>query len=153
MDPRISFSNFVDAQLAIKNEKNNNIYREAPVSSSDFEFSVKNYSMISADEVFFKGMLLPQQCSNKKMVTLRDELLVNDEYDDDEDNNNKVMPPRIPKTASSRWKERLGLTRRGASKKDNKNKNNSSEEKRSTPFDGDHSPEFYYEECLSSGGK
>ncbi|MED6170080.1 hypothetical protein PIB30_027403 [Stylosanthes scabra] len=147
MDPRISFSNFVDAQLAIKNEKNN-IYREAPVSSSDFEFSVKNYSMISADEVFFKGMLLPQQSSNKKMVTLRDELLVNDEYDDDdEDNNNKVMPPRIPKTASSRWKERLGLTRRGASKKD-KNKNGS-EEKRPNAFgstNGDHNPEFYYEE-------
>ncbi|RYR34410.1 hypothetical protein Ahy_A10g049256 isoform A [Arachis hypogaea] len=117
MDPRISFSNFVDAKLAIKNEKNN-IYREAPVSSSDFEFSVKNYSMISADEVFFKGMLLPQQCSNKKMV--------NDEYDE----GNKVVATRIPKTASSRWKERLGLTGRGASKKD-KNKNSSH---------GDHNP-------------
>ncbi|KAL1337057.1 hypothetical protein AAHE18_10G107800 [Arachis hypogaea] len=139
MDPRISFSNFVDAKLAIKNEKNN-IYREAPVSSSDFEFSVKNYSMISADEVFFKGMLLPQQCSNKKMVsstTLREKLLVNDEYDE----GNKVVATRIPKTASSRWKERLGLTGRGASKKD-KNKNSSH---------GDHNPEFYYEESVSSG--
>ncbi|XP_061367125.1 uncharacterized protein LOC133310246 [Gastrolobium bilobum] len=109
MDPRISFSNdFVVAQQTTKRE---NIYREAPVSS-DFEFSVKNYSMISADEAFFQGMLLPlkSDCSNKKM-TLRDELLVNDDYED--------ALPRLPKS-SSRWKERLGL-RKGASKKD-KNK-------------------------------
>ncbi|KAK7400810.1 hypothetical protein VNO78_12117 [Psophocarpus tetragonolobus] len=108
MDPRISFSyDFVVSQQAIKHE---NTYREDPVSS-DFEFSVKNNSMISADEVFFQGMLLPlksDQCSKK--VTLRDELLVNDDYEE----------PRLPKS-SSRWKERLGL-RRGSSKKD-KNKN------------------------------
>ncbi|KAL5123572.1 hypothetical protein HKD37_02G004142 [Glycine soja] len=112
MDPRISFSyDFVVSQQAIKHE---NIYREDPVSS-DFEFSVKNNSMISADEVFFQGMLLPlkSDCSNKK-VTLRDELLVNDDHYEEE-------LPRLPKS-SSRWKERLGL-RKGSSKKD-KNKNN-----------------------------
>ena len=46
-------------------------------------------------------------------MTLRDELLVNDDYEEE--------LPRIPKS-SSRWKQRLGL-RRGSSKKD-KNKNN-----------------------------
>ncbi|KAK7252044.1 hypothetical protein RIF29_35739 [Crotalaria pallida] len=108
MDPRISFSNdFVDAQQAIKHQ---NIYKEAPVSS-DFEFSVKNYSMIPADEVFFQGRLVPLKTNNcSKKMTLRDELLNNDDND----------LPRLPKS-SSKWKERLGL-RKGASKKD-KNKN------------------------------
>lgn len=111
MDPRISFSyDFVVSQQAIKHE---NIYREDPVSS-DFEFSVKNNSMISADEVFFQGMLLPLKSEGSKKVTLRDELLVNDDYEEG--------LPRLPKSSSSsRWKERLGL-RRVSSKKD-KNKN------------------------------
>ncbi|CAL0313548.1 unnamed protein product [Lupinus luteus] len=106
MDPRISFSyDFVDAQQALKNQ---NIYSEAPVSSN-FEFSVKNNGMISADEVFFQGMMVPLKTNCSKKMTLRDELLNND---DD--------LPRLPKS-SSRWKERLGF-RKGASKKD-KNKN------------------------------
>ncbi|KAE9597259.1 hypothetical protein Lal_00007552 [Lupinus albus] len=107
MDPRISFSyDFVDTQQALKHQ---NIYSEAPVSSN-FEFSVKNYGMISADEVFFQGMMVPLKTNCSKKVTLRDELLNND---DD--------LPRLPKS-SSRWKERLGLIRKGVSKKD-KNKN------------------------------
>lgn len=131
MDPRISFSSdFVDAKQAIKHE---NIYREAPVSS-DFEFCVKNYSMISADEVFFQGMLLPLKTNSSKKMTLRDELLVNDdEYED--------VLPSLPKS-SSRWKERLGL-RKGAilSKKD-KNKSDEflqrvADEKRPTFEQGD----------------
>ncbi|OIV93278.1 hypothetical protein TanjilG_23119 [Lupinus angustifolius] len=106
MDPRISFSyDFVDAQQALKHQ---NIYSEAPVSSN-FEFSVKNNGMISADEVFFQGMMVPLKTNCSKKMTLRDELLNND---DD--------LPRLPKS-SSRWKERLGF-RKGASKKD-KNKN------------------------------
>ncbi|XP_054777010.1 uncharacterized protein LOC129297565 [Prosopis cineraria] len=113
MDPRISFSSdFVDAQQAI-NMKRENIYREAPVSS-DFEFCVKNYAMISADEVFSQGMLLPNNKSmtSKKMTTtLRDELLVSDDSYDD-------VLPRVPKS-SSRWKERLGL-RKSTSNKDKK---------------------------------
>ncbi|KAJ4825811.1 hypothetical protein Tsubulata_039761 [Turnera subulata] len=99
MDPRISFSNdFVDTKQAIKYESS---YREAPVSS-DFEFSVKNYFMIPADEVFFKGMVLPlkDDCTNQlRKTTLRDELLV----DDDE-------LPGVQKS-SGWWKERLGLKR------------------------------------------
>ncbi|WVZ25966.1 hypothetical protein V8G54_004510 [Vigna mungo] len=114
MDPRISFSyDFVVSQQAIKHE---NIYTEDPVSS-DFEFSVKNNSMISADEAFFQGMLLPLKSSDcSKKVTLRDELLANDDSEEE--------LPRLPKS-SSRWKERLGL-RRVSSKKD-KNKNDGNE--------------------------
>ncbi|OIV94319.1 hypothetical protein TanjilG_19325 [Lupinus angustifolius] len=106
MDQRISFSyDFVDTEQAIKHQ---NIYREAPVSS-DFEFSVKNYSMIPADEAFFQGMLLPLKTNCSKKMTLRDELLNNDDE-----------LPRLSKS-SSWWKEGLGL-KKGASKKD-KNKN------------------------------
>ncbi|KAF5448664.1 hypothetical protein F2P56_029173 [Juglans regia] len=98
VNPRISFSNdFADIQQPTKHE---NTYREAPVSS-EFEFSVKNYSMMSADELFFKGMMLPvkNSCTNQqRKMTLRDELSV-----DDDD-----VFPRIPKNGS-RWIERLGL--------------------------------------------
>lgn len=101
MDPRISFSNdFVDA----KNEESN--YREAPVSA-DFEFSVRKYNMKPADEIFFKGMLVPSKgnCGDtmRKMTTLREELLADDdEYED--------ALPRMPKSTGW-WRERLGLKR------------------------------------------
>ncbi|XP_062106225.1 uncharacterized protein LOC133817658 [Humulus lupulus] len=105
MDPRISFSNdFVDStstQLAMHHE---NIYREAPVSS-DFEFSVKNYSMTSADEIMFQGMLLPVKNNSRNQLrktTLKDELLV-DHDDDYEDIFSR------PTKSLARWKERLGL--------------------------------------------
>ncbi|XP_015574358.1 uncharacterized protein LOC8275314 [Ricinus communis] len=102
MDPRISFSSdFVDTQEAIKFETN---YREAPVSS-DFEFSVRNYSMIPADEIFCKGMILPSKdnCTNQlRKMTLRDKLL-----DDDDDFDSF---PRVQKSTGW-WKERLGLKR------------------------------------------
>ena len=101
MDPRISFSNdFVDTQQAMKHE---NIYREAPVSS-DFEFSVKNNTMRSADEIIFQGMLLPVKDNSNgqlRRTTLKDELLVDD--DDYED-----IFARQPKNLGW-WKERLGL--------------------------------------------
>ncbi|KAA8545883.1 hypothetical protein F0562_020666 [Nyssa sinensis] len=98
MGPRISFSNdFANTQQGIMQESS---YREAPVSS-DFEFSVSGHSMNSADELFSKGKLLPLKENCSKM-TLRDELLVDD---DDED-----ALPRLPK-ASGWWKERLGLRR------------------------------------------
>ncbi|KAK4437875.1 hypothetical protein Salat_0121500 [Sesamum alatum] len=100
MSPRISFSNdFADPQQPIKLD---NSYREAPVSS-DFEFSVPNYTMISADELFFKGKMLPLRENCTKTTTLRDELLAGD--DDYED-----VSSRLPKGAN-RWKERLGLKR------------------------------------------
>ncbi|KAJ7971583.1 SKI/DACH domain-containing protein 1 [Quillaja saponaria] len=103
MSPRISFSNdFVDTQLAIKKERSS---REAP--ESDFEFSVSNYSMMSADELFSKGRLLPfkDNCNNQMQrttTTLREELLVGDE---DEDRDFSLRPPK----GSTRWKGLLGL--------------------------------------------
>ncbi|XP_022749168.1 uncharacterized protein LOC111298706 [Durio zibethinus] len=108
MDPRISFSNdfAADPHQGIKHESN---YREAPVSS-DFEFSVKNFAMIPADEIFFKGMLLPLKDNNGteqgRKLTLRDTLLVDDDDDDDFEGSH----PTLPK-GSGRWKERLGLKR------------------------------------------
>lgn len=97
VDPRISFSNdFADIQQPTKHE---NIYREAPVSS-EFEFCAENYNMISADEVFFQGVLLPVPAVKK--MTLRDELLsVEDDYEN-------VVFPKMSKNGS-RWRERLGL--------------------------------------------
>ncbi|KAK6258514.1 hypothetical protein QQP08_000966 [Theobroma cacao] len=101
MSPRISFSNdFVETQQILKQERS---AREAPVSS-DFEFSVTNYSMMSADELFFKGKLLPfkDNCSNQMQRTLREELLV-----EDDDDNVTLRPPK----GSTRWKGFLGLKR------------------------------------------
>ncbi|XP_038877999.1 uncharacterized protein LOC120070205 [Benincasa hispida] len=110
MDPRISFSNdFVETKQGLKIE---NIYREAPVSS-DFEFSVKNRCMISADEIFFQGKLLPLKDSSRNnnllvKTTLRDELQVNEE-DDEED---EVSFPKFTKVSSaSCWKEKFGFRR------------------------------------------
>ncbi|XP_016678698.1 uncharacterized protein [Gossypium hirsutum] len=102
MSPRISFSNdFVETQQVMKQERNS---REAPVSS-DFEFSVSNYSMMSADELFFKGKLFPfkDNCNNQMQRTLREELLAGD----DDDNNVTLTPPK----GSTRWKGFLGLKR------------------------------------------
>ncbi|KAL1557962.1 hypothetical protein AAHA92_08488 [Salvia divinorum] len=95
--PRISFSS--DFLEPAKLEKS---YREAPVSS-DFEFSVKNYSMISADEVFFDGKMLPSRESFTKAKTLRDELLAGD------DGCEGASSRRAKGT--SRWRERFGLKR------------------------------------------
>ncbi|KAL3621161.1 hypothetical protein CASFOL_036073 [Castilleja foliolosa] len=99
MSPRISFSNdFSDPQQPIKLE---NIYREAPVSS-EFAFSAPNNTMISADQIFFKGKMIPSKENfTKTKTTLRDELLAGDDED---------VSPRIAK-GTSRWKERLGLKR------------------------------------------
>ncbi|XVF01248.1 hypothetical protein REPUB_Repub04eG0071500 [Reevesia pubescens] len=113
MDPRISFSNdFADPHQGIKYETK---YREAPVSS-DFEFSVKNYAMKPADEIFFKGTLLPLKGNNEtdqhgRKLTLRDTLLVDDDNFED-------SLPRLQK-GPGWWKDRLGLKRTNVvSKKD-----------------------------------
>ncbi|MCD9644774.1 hypothetical protein HAX54_033208 [Datura stramonium] len=126
MSPRISFSNdFIDSstsssshhqQQQLMMKKNE---RDAPVSS-DFEFSVTNYSMISADQLFSKGRLLPFKETSghsHKTTTIRDELLMNDDDDHDDD-----FTLRIPKS-STRWKGLLGLkkTHLGSKKIDNKN--------------------------------
>ncbi|GAA0159568.1 hypothetical protein LIER_16310 [Lithospermum erythrorhizon] len=106
MTPRISFSNdFVDVQAQQQVIKHGNSYKEAPVSS-DFEFSLPGFSMISADELISKGKLLPlkEHCA-KTTTTLKDELLADDD-DDCED----VSAPRLNKI-TSRWKERLFFSR------------------------------------------
>ncbi|KAB2051703.1 hypothetical protein ERO13_A12G070600v2 [Gossypium hirsutum] len=112
MSPRISFSNeFVETQQITRQERSS---REAPVST-DFEFSVSNYSMMSADELFYKGKLLPfkDTCSNHMQRTLREELLV-----EDDDNDNVTLSPS---KGSTRWKGFLSLKRTHiGSKKANK---------------------------------
>ncbi|XP_044470446.1 uncharacterized protein LOC123207124 [Mangifera indica] len=103
MSPRISFSNdFAESQYMMKQERST---REAPVSS-DFEFSVTNDSMMSADELFFKGKLLPfkDNCNNQMHRTLREELRA----EEDDDSQVSLKPP---KGYSTRWKGFLGLRR------------------------------------------
>lgn len=113
MDPRISFSNdFADSSLQSATAKLDEIskYKEAPVSS-DFEFSVKNYAMIPADEIFCDGMLLPLKndncsCSNRvRKMTLHEELLVDDDGDGDEFDGRST---RMPKS-SGWWRKRFGM--------------------------------------------
>ncbi|KAL3526771.1 hypothetical protein ACH5RR_011427 [Cinchona calisaya] len=114
ISPRISFSNdFVESTTTYSSSHPQMVrpsYRDAPVSS-DFEFSVTNYSMMSADQLFSQGRLLPlkESCSStnqfiQKTTTLRDELLQveDDDYDDD-------FSLRPPKNSSTRWKGFLGL--------------------------------------------
>ncbi|KAF7809823.1 uncharacterized protein G2W53_036566 [Senna tora] len=109
ISPRISFSNdFVDSHSQqasiIKQERSS---RDAPVSS-DFEFSVSNYSMMSgADELFFKGRILPFKDTQiqRPTTTLREELLAVD--DDDEGFQDFSLRP--PKGSSTSWKGFLGL--------------------------------------------
>lgn len=95
LGPRISFSNDFADPMKLENS-----YREAPVSS-DFAFSAPNYTMNSADELFFKGKIVPLRENCTKINTLRDELLSGDD-----DNNNYVSPK-----GTSRWREMLGFRR------------------------------------------
>ncbi|GAA0174240.1 hypothetical protein LIER_27678 [Lithospermum erythrorhizon] len=139
MSPRISFSNdFVESSSSNTTSANSHhhnlhqqmmrmAYRDAPVSS-DFEFSVPNYSMMSADELFSQGKLLPykESCNNIKQMqkgttTLRDELLAED--NDDEDGNFPLKPPKT----SPRWRGILGLKKSNlGSKKVDKSERSSS---------------------------
>ncbi|XP_047337843.1 uncharacterized protein LOC124941548 [Impatiens glandulifera] len=114
MGPRISFSSDFT-----HDSKHENSYREPPVSS-DFEFSISGNSMISADEVFFKGKLLPLKESCGKITTLKDELLLEDE--DEEGDVFSIIPKSY-----GRWKERLGL-RRGQNHINNIGSNKGGEE-------------------------
>ncbi|GER35666.1 hypothetical protein STAS_11965 [Striga asiatica] len=111
--PRISFSNdFIEAGASHHGQIRGGAYRDAPVS--DFEFSVGGYSMMSADELFFKGRLLPlkENCAATgraaaAATTLRDEL----ENGDDGDGRGgggegfSLRPPKNP----ARWRGFLGL--------------------------------------------
>lgn len=98
MSPRISFSNdfVVDQQpLAPRGP--------VPPSDPNFEFSVGSHHMIAADQIFFKGRLLPlkenHHCAGPpRLTTLREELRAHD-------NNYNARPTK----GSIRWKELLGL--------------------------------------------
>ncbi|PIA46335.1 hypothetical protein AQUCO_01500096v1 [Aquilegia coerulea] len=119
ISPRISFSNdFVESHQMITHENRTNTSRSSS-SSSNFEFSVSNYNMMAADELFSKGRLLPYKAnfgSNNQFqpkMTLREELL----HDEEEDR--QVSSSRPPK-GPSRWKELLGLKRNNIVKKSDK---------------------------------
>ncbi|XP_038902682.1 uncharacterized protein LOC120089319 [Benincasa hispida] len=115
--PRISFSSdFVDIQQSLKHQEQRSAAAPAPVSSSsDFEFSVSNYNMMTADELFFEGRLLPYKDTNRTATTLRDELLIEEEEGDEDDDNDALQRP----TSRGRWKGFLGLkkSQNNASKK------------------------------------
>ncbi|ESQ45469.1 hypothetical protein EUTSA_v10010961mg [Eutrema salsugineum] len=112
-DARISFSNeFVEIIGSEKsnNAKSNNINTRSSLSkpSSDFEFSVSDYTMIPADEIILKGKILPY----KETRTLREELLVEEEDHVVDGNIFSLRPQLLPSSSFSTkgtWKELLGL--------------------------------------------
>lgn len=110
---RISFSNeFVE----IRSEKSNNINTRSSVSksSTDFEFSVTDYSMIPADEIFLKGKILPLKQTRHVHRTLREELLVEEEGSVVDGNIFSFRPLSFSSSSFSTkgtWKELLGLKR------------------------------------------
>ncbi|XP_023544728.1 uncharacterized protein LOC111804229 [Cucurbita pepo subsp. pepo] len=107
MSPRLSFSNdFVESHHPTNTNTNTHIsqHQNSPPNisaSDDFEFSAltnpSNHTMTAADELFFKGKLLP---------TLRDELLLHDDDDDA-----IVVPSFVPPKGLPKWKEFLSLKR------------------------------------------
>ncbi|CAA7019413.1 unnamed protein product [Microthlaspi erraticum] len=115
---RISFSNeFVE----IRSEKNNgksknvNVNTRSSLSkpSADFEFSVTDYAMIPADEIFLKGKILPFKETSHVHRTLREELLVEEEGPVD-GNIFSLRPLFLPSSSFSTkgtWKELLGIKR------------------------------------------
>ncbi|KAL8477159.1 hypothetical protein ACS0TY_029455 [Phlomoides rotata] len=111
MSPRISFSNdFVDSSSSSSSRHHHQIrtnaaYRDAPVSS-DFEFSITNYSTITADELFSKGRLLPLKETSTSSRTLREELQEEEEEAEQVQENFSLRPPKNP----TRWRRGfLGL--------------------------------------------
>ncbi|XP_075500287.1 uncharacterized protein LOC142538875 [Primulina tabacum] len=136
MSPRISFSiDFVEPSHSHSQSHARDPYRDAPVSS-DFAFSVSNYSMMSADELFSKGRILPYKegCSGNssqfsRTTTLRDEL-----QNEEEDGDFSARPPKNP----TRWRGFLGLRKPHiGSRKSDKYGQGSSVEKRGS---------FHYED-------
>ncbi|XP_073148166.1 uncharacterized protein [Henckelia pumila] len=131
MSPRISFS--IDSHSQSQSQSQSHArdpYRDAPVSS-DFAFSVTNYSMMTADELFSKGRILPYKesiannnISKSTTTTLRDELQINHQ-EEEEDADFSLRPPKNP----TRWRGFLGL-RKPSRKSDNKYAQTSSVEKR-----------------------
>ncbi|XP_010939440.1 uncharacterized protein [Elaeis guineensis] len=112
MSPRISFSNDFVMEPPPPAPRT-----PAPPADPNFEFSVGSHHMMAADQLFFKGRLLPLKENHhgagaQRVTTLRDELRAHDGDDDG-------RPPK----GSIRWKELLGL-RKGpcpAGKRNDKN--------------------------------
>ncbi|KAG0470027.1 hypothetical protein HPP92_016727 [Vanilla planifolia] len=98
MSPRISFSN--DFAMDMPPPP-----RSAAPSDPNFEFAVGGRPMIAADELFFKGRMLPLRDPHPppamaRATTLRDELR-------DSEHEEWARPPK----GSLRWKEFLGFRR------------------------------------------
>ena len=113
MSPRISFSN----DFVVESQKPNSSTKAAP-PSTDFEFSISNNDLIisaDADDLFFKGRLLPFKPNSTR--TLRDQLLLlDDDADDHRDDHGDhnldqlfLKPSNNKDSSSNRWKGFLGL--------------------------------------------
>ncbi|KAJ0239055.1 hypothetical protein HA466_0235670 [Hirschfeldia incana] len=121
--PRISFSNdFVEIRPEVtKTPRSSPLSKQEGSSSSaseNFEFSVSNYTMMPADELFSKGKLLPYKEIKQGQRTLREELLVDEDEEEesprDATNIFSLKPPVFSSSSSSskgRWKGLLGLRR------------------------------------------
>lgn len=113
---RISFSNeFVEIRSEKNSTKINNVNTRSSFSKTpdDFEFSVTDYAMIPADEIFLKGKILPFKETTHVHRTLREELLVDEEGPVD-GNIFSIRPLFLPSSSFSSkgtWKELLGLKR------------------------------------------
>ncbi|VVB05210.1 unnamed protein product [Arabis nemorensis] len=115
---RISFSNdFVEIRSEKSNNaKSNNINTRSSLSkhSADFEFSVNDYAMIPADELFLKGKILPFKEASHVHRTLREELLSEEEGSVVDGNIFSLRPLSLSSSSFSTkgtWKELLGLKR------------------------------------------
>ncbi|RWW01770.1 hypothetical protein BHE74_00032414 [Ensete ventricosum] len=114
MSPRISFS--CDFTLEVPT-----VRAPGPPPDPNFEFLVGSHPMITADQIFFKGRLLPLKdnhpsgSSRGMITTLRDELRGNEEACGQP----RERPPKSP----IKWKELLGLkkSRNPAANKSDKN--------------------------------
>lgn len=132
MSPRISFSNdFVEIRPeTTKTTRSSPLSKPEGSSSSssdNFEFSVSNYTMMPADELFSKGKLLPFKETNQVQRTLREELLVEEDEEGPRDATNifSLKPPIFSSSSSSskgRWKGLLGLRRAHVGSKNNEDR-------------------------------
>ncbi|KAL0718541.1 hypothetical protein Bca4012_067863 [Brassica carinata] len=125
MSPRISFSNdFVETRPEITKTPRSSPLSKPEGSSSatdNFEFSVSDYTMMPADELFSKGKFFPFKETNQIQRTLREELLVEDEEESPRDATNifALKPPIFSSSSKGRWKGLLGLKRTHVGSKNN----------------------------------
>ncbi|CAF2037734.1 unnamed protein product [Brassica napus] len=126
ISPRISFSNdFVETRPETTKTPRSSPLSKPEGSSSatdNFEFSVSDYTMMPADELFSKGKLLPFKETNQVQRTLREELLVEDEEESPHEATNIFSLKRPIFSSSSskgRWKGLLSLKRTHGGSKNN----------------------------------